>query len=250
MAPVLETRALDKRFGGIVAASAISIAIEKGARHALIGPNGAGKTTFVNLLAGTIHPSGGEILIEGKPITALAPHRRTRLGIARTFQINQLFTELSPAETLGLAISERRGLGGDWWRRFGAHSGLAAEIAELLARFGLADVMSAPTASLPYGKQRLLELAIASACGPRLLLLDEPAAGVPHGERHEILAAVAALPAEVAVLLIEHDMDIVFSFADRISVLVNGVLLAEGTPAEIERDPRVRAAYLGEPGDA
>jgi ABC-type branched-subunit amino acid transport system ATPase component len=250
MRAVLETRNLDKRFGGIVAANAISIAIAKGARHALIGPNGAGKTTFVNLLAGVLQPSGGEILLDGEPITRLRPHRRVRLGIARTFQINQLFADLSPVETLGLAISERHGAGGDWWRIAGGRSGITAELAELIERFHLADVMTERTARLAYGKQRLLEIAVAFACRPRLLLLDEPAAGVPEAERHEILAAIAALPPDVTVLLIEHDMDIVFSFADRISVLVNGELFVEGAPDQVARDPRVKAVYLGEAFDA
>jgi len=246
MAPVLETRNLDKRFGGIVAASGISIAIRKGARHALIGPNGAGKTTFVNLLTGVLRPSGGEILLDGAPITNLQPHRRVQLGIARTFQINQLFADLTPIETLGLAVSERHGSGRDWWRIVGSRAGITVEVAELLERFRLADVMTERTATLPYGKQRLLEIAVAFACRPRVLLLDEPAAGVPEAERHEILATIAALPADVTVLLIEHDMDIVFSFADRISVLVNGELFVEGPPDDVACDPRVKAVYLGE----
>jgi branched-chain amino acid transport system ATP-binding protein len=247
--PVLETRDLDKRFGGIVAANAISMSIRKGARRALIGPNGAGKTTFVNLLTGMLRPSGGEILLDGAPITNLEPHRRVRLGIARTFQINQLFADLTPIETLGLAVSERHGSGRDWWRIVGSRAGITAEVAELLERFRLVDVMSERTAILPYGKQRLLEIAVAFACRPRVLLLDEPAAGVPEAERHEILATIAALPADVTVLLIEHDMDIVFSFADRISVLVNGQLFVEGPPDEVARDPRVKAVYLGEAFD-
>jgi branched-chain amino acid transport system ATP-binding protein len=247
--PVLETKDLDKRFGGIVAASAISIAIQKGARHALIGPNGAGKTTFVNLLTGVLRPSGGEIMLDGAPITNLEPHERVRLGIARTFQINQLFADLTPIETLGLAISERHGSGRDWWRVVGSRAGITAEVAELLERFRLTDIMTERTATLPYGKQRLLEIAVAFACRPRVLLLDEPAAGVPEAERHEILATIAALPADVTVLLIEHDMDIVFSFADRISVLVNGVLFVEGPPDEVARDQRVKAVYLGEAFD-
>jgi branched-chain amino acid transport system ATP-binding protein len=250
MAAVLETRNLDKRFGGIVAASAITMAIEKGARHALIGPNGAGKTTFVNLLTGMLRPSGGDILLDGTSIIAIEPHRRVRLGIARTFQINQLFADLTPIETLGLAISERHGSGRDWWRVVGSRGGITSEIADLLERFRLADVMNERTGTLPYGKQRLLEIALALACRPRVLLLDEPAAGVPEAERHDILATIAALPADVTVLLIEHDMDIVFSFADRISVLVNGQLFVEGPPEDVARDERVKKVYLGEAFDA
>jgi branched-chain amino acid transport system ATP-binding protein len=248
--PVLETRGLDKHFGGIIAANQVSLSIEKGARHALIGPNGAGKTTIVNLLTGVIKPSGGQILLDGQDITRLEPHERVRLGIARTFQINQLFADLTPIETLGLAISERLGLGKHWWRIVGSKPAVTEEIIELLERFRLGDVMRERTAILPYGKQRLLEIALAIACKPRVLLLDEPAAGVPEDERHEILATVEALPKDVTVLLIEHDMDIIFSFADRISVLVNGSLFVEGDPDEVARDPRVKAVYLGEAFDA
>lgn len=243
---VLETSGLDKRFGGIIATNQVSLRVERGARHALIGPNGAGKTTLINLLTGVLRPSNGRIFLDGQDITSLEPHRRVRLGISRTFQINQLFMDLTPLETLGLAVSERLGSGSDWWRLVGTKVGVIDEIVSLLERFGLSDVMDERTAVLPYGKQRLLEIALAFACRPRVLLLDEPAAGVPEAERHEILATIAALPADVTVLLIEHDMDIVFSFADRISVLVNGELFVEGTPEEVAKDPRVKAVYLGE----
>jgi len=250
MPVVLETRGLDKHFGGIVAANQVSLSIEKGARHALIGPNGAGKTTIVNLLTGVLKPTAGQILLDGGDITRLDPHERVHLGIARTFQINQLFADLTPIETLGLAVSERLGYGKDWWRVVGSKPEVTAEIVELIERFRLGDVMHERTAILPYGKQRLLEIALAIACRPRVLLLDEPAAGVPEDERHEILATVEALPKNVTVLLIEHDMDIIFSFADRISVLVNGSLFVEGPPDEVARDPRVKAVYLGEAFDA
>jgi branched-chain amino acid transport system ATP-binding protein len=246
MTTVLETVGLKKRFGGITAANAVSLRVEKGARHALIGPNGAGKTTVVNLLTGVLRPTAGRILLEDRDITALNVHERVRLGIARTFQINQLFSDLTPLESLGLAVSERLGSGRDWWRLAGSKSGIVEEVMELIERFHLVDVMYERTAVLPYGKQRLLEVALAIACRPHVLLLDEPAAGVPETERHEILSAVAALPADVTVLLIEHDMDLVFSFADRISVMVNGALFVEGAPAEVARDPRVKAVYLGE----
>jgi len=248
--PILETVALEKRFGGIVAARDVSLAVEKGARHALIGPNGAGKTTVINLLTGVLRPTSGSIRLAGRDITTLLPHQRVRLGMARTFQINQLFLELSPLETIGLAISERLGLGRDWWRVVGSRPEVTGEIVEVLERFRLADVMHERTAILPYGKQRLLEIALAFACRPQVLLLDEPAAGVPEAERHELLATIGSLPEEVTVLLIEHDMDLVFSFADRISVLVNGGLLLDGAPEEVARDPRVKAVYLGEEIDA
>jgi branched-chain amino acid transport system ATP-binding protein len=246
MPVVLETVDLTKRFSGIVAADNISLQLEQGARHALIGPNGAGKTTFINLLTGVQAPTGGRIVLDGEDITGLPVHKRVQLGIVRTFQINQLFNDLTPLEAIGLAVSERRGQGRDWWRLVGSRSDLISEVVEILTRFHLTDVGEQPTSILPYGKQRLLEIALAIACRPRVLLLDEPAAGVPEDERHEILAAVAMLPDDVSVLLIEHDMDIVFSFADRISVLVNGALFTNGTPEEVARDPRVKAVYLGE----
>ncbi|MGB7099022.1 MAG: ABC transporter ATP-binding protein [Xanthobacteraceae bacterium] len=248
--PILETVHLEKRFGGIVATNDLSLAIEKGARHALIGPNGAGKTTVINLLTGVLTPTEGSIILDGKDITALPPHARVRLGMARTFQINQLFPDLTPLESIGQAISERMGAGAQWWRVIGSKSAVTEEIVGILERFRLVEVMHARTAILPYGKQRLLEIALAFACRPQVLLLDEPAAGVPEAERHELLATIAALPAEVTVLLIEHDMDLVFSFADRISVLVNGGLLIDGAPEEVARDPRVKAVYLGEDLDA
>src|SRR5580658_8492061 len=241
---ILETIGLEKRFGGIVAAHDVSLAVEKGARHALIGPNGAGKTTVINLLTGVLKPTAGRV------ITALDPHQRVRLGMARTFQINQLFLDLTPLETIGLAVSERLGSGGDFWRLVGSKAAVTDEIVEIVERFRLADVMHERTAILPYGKQRLLEIALAFACRPHVLLLDEPAAGVPEAERHDLLATIAALPGEVTVLLIEHDMDLVFSFADRISVLVNGSLFVDGAPEDVARDPRVKAVYLGEEADA
>jgi len=250
MPPVLETVGLVKRFGGITAANDVSLQIEKGARHALIGPNGAGKTTVVNLLTGMLRPSEGRILLDGQDITNAEPHMRVRRGIARTFQINQLFAELTPIEAIGLAVSERMGTGRQWWRLVGRRSEVVEDIIGIIEQFRLADVMYDRTAILPYGKQRLLEIALAIACRPRVLLLDEPAAGVPEAERHEILTTVASLPKDVTVLLIEHDMDIVFSFADRISVLVNGALFADGTPDAVARDARVKAVYLGETFDA
>ena len=245
MSAVLETVGLVKRFGGILATDHVTFALEEGARHALIGPNGAGKTTFVNLLTGVLGPSEGRVLLGGEDVTSLRPDQRARRGLARTFQINQLFPEMTPLEALALAVSERQGGGTQWWRRVGA-DGLVEEVARIASRFGLTDELDRRTASLAYGKQRLLEIALAFACKPRVLLLDEPAAGVPQAERAELIEAVAALPREVAVLLIEHDMDLVFAYADRISVLVDGALLTQGPPEEIAKDARVRAVYLGE----
>ena len=246
MTLVLETRGLEKQFGGLKVTRDLSLKITKGARHALIGPNGAGKTTVINLLTGVLRPNSGRILLEGRDITDMTVHGRVLRGLSRTFQINQLYPDLTPIETIGLAVAERLGRGGDWWRVMGTREDVNAEIAENLERFHLTDVMNQPTSTLPYGKQRLLEIAVAIATRPRVLLLDEPAAGVPESERHDILAAVASLPRDVTVLLIEHDMDLVFSFADRISVLVNGAMLVEGTPEEVARDSQVKAVYLGE----
>jgi branched-chain amino acid transport system ATP-binding protein len=243
----LETHGLAKRFGGIVATNDVTFSLKTGARHALIGPNGAGKTTFVNLLTGVLPPSAGRVLLGGEDITRLKPEARVRRGLVRTFQINQLFADLTPLETLALAVGERLGEGTTWHRSVGGDA-LAREVDAVATRFGLADVLDVRTDTLPYGKQRLLEIAVAFAWAPRVLLLDEPAAGVPAAERQDILDAIAALPADVSVMLVEHDMDLVFSFAKRISVLVDGALLTEGTPQEIAADPRVRAVYLGEAG--
>jgi branched-chain amino acid transport system ATP-binding protein len=245
-APALEARGLVRRFGGLTATDNVSFAIAAGARQALIGPNGAGKTTLINLLTGVLKPSSGAVLLDGADVTALSAAGRVRRGLSRTFQINQLFPGLTPAESLALAICEREGSGADVWRVAGGGATVVAEVEDLLQRFGLEDVMDLPTRGLAYGRQRLLEIALALAAKPKVLLLDEPAAGVPEDERHDILAALAALPADVAILLIEHDMDLVFNFATRISVLVAGRILCEGDPASIAADERVRAVYLGE----
>jgi len=243
---LLQVQSVSKHFGSLIALNNISMMVEPGELRAIIGPNGAGKTTFFNTISGFFRPTSGSIFFDGRDITDVPAHKRVALGMARTFQINQLFGDLTPLETIGLAVSERRGQGFDWWRIVGSRSDLVTEAVEILERFHLTDVIDRRTAILPYGKQRLLEIAVAIACRPRVLLLDEPAAGVPSDERHEILAAVASLPDDVTVLLIEHDMDIVFSFADRISVLVNGAMFVEGTPEEVAHDPRVKAVYLGE----
>ncbi|MDB5882162.1 MAG: amino acid/amide transporter ATP-binding protein 1, family [Ramlibacter sp.] len=244
--PVLSARGLVKRFGGITATDKVTLDLQKGARHALIGPNGAGKTTLINLLTGVLDATEGQIVLEGQDITRLAPHQRVRRGLVRTFQINQLFDGLTPLETLALTVSQQRGLGARWWQPLGADVGVAERCDQLLEQFHLASVKDQPTGVLAYGKRRLLEIAVALACEPRVLLLDEPVAGVPAGEREELLHTVASLPQDVSVLLIEHDMDLVFSFATRMTVLVNGAVLTEGSPEEISANPEVKAVYLGE----
>jgi branched-chain amino acid transport system ATP-binding protein len=242
---VLSAQGLVKRFGGITATDQVTLNLRKGARHALIGPNGAGKTTLINLLTGVLQPTAGCILLEGQDITALAPHQRVKRGMVRTFQINQLFDSLSPLQTLALTVSQHHGYGRQWWRALGGNKDVSERCEQLLEQFHLTEVMNQTTQELAYGKRRLLEIAIALACEPRVLLLDEPVAGVPAGEREELLQTVADLPADVSVLLIEHDMDLVFSFAKYMTVLVNGAVLTEGDPDTIANDPQVKAVYLG-----
>jgi branched-chain amino acid transport system ATP-binding protein len=246
MTTVLETRGLLKRFGGITPTNDVSIQVEKGARRALIGPNGAGKTTLINLLTGVLEPTAGSIWLDGADITQLAPHQRVRRGIVRTFQINQLFGELTPLQSLALTVSSRLGLSGGWWKPLGNDPRVTKACEKLLTQFHLADEMNQKVGLLAYGKRRLLEIATALACEPRVLLLDEPVAGVPEGEREEIFDIINALPADVSVLLIEHDMDLVFNFATSVTVLVNGAVFAEGSVDAIANDPRVKAVYLGE----
>ncbi len=250
MTAALETRSLVKRFGGLAACNDVSLTLAQGARHALIGPNGAGKTTLVNLLTGVLEPTSGAVLLGGEDITRLSVHARVRRGMVRTFQITQLFNGLTPLSSLALAVTAQRGASDGAWRPLGRDPTVAMECESLLARFGLADVMDQPVASLAYGKRRLLEIATALACRPRVLLLDEPVAGVPEGDRQEIFETIGALPADVSVLLIEHDMDLVFNFAKTVTVLVNGAVFAEGDVASISSDPRVKAVYLGEGEDA
>jgi branched-chain amino acid transport system ATP-binding protein len=242
---VLSAENLVKRFGGITATGDVTLHLRRGARHALIGPNGAGKTTLINLLTGVLDPTAGRIVLEGQDITRLAPHQRVRRGMVRTFQINQLFASMTPLQTLALVIAQHRGQGAAWWKPLGRDPAVAQRAEELLHTFRLTEVMDQRTEHLAYGKRRLLEIAIALACEPRVLLLDEPVAGVPAGEREEILQTVAGLPADVSVLLIEHDMDLVFSFAQRMTVMVNGSVLTEGDPDQIAQDPQVKAVYLG-----
>jgi branched-chain amino acid transport system ATP-binding protein len=242
---VLRAENLVMRFGGITATNNVTLNLRQGARHALIGPNGAGKTTLINLLTGVLQPTAGRIHLEGHDITTLAPHLRVQRGMVRTFQINQLFDTLTPLQTLALTVSQQKGSGAQWWQPLGASKSAVQRCEQLLEQFHLTEVMNRPTQVLAYGKRRLLEIAIALACEPRVLLLDEPVAGVPAGEREELLQTVAALPADVSVLLIEHDMDLVFSFATRMTVLVNGTVLTEGDPQQIANDPQVKAVYLG-----
>jgi len=245
---LLETRALSRNFGALAAAREISFALEAGARRALIGPNGAGKTTFINLLTGVLKPSHGTVALKGRDITALSQAERVKLGIARTFQINRLFRGLSVLENVYIAVAERVGAATSMFRPAGRRTDVIEEAMHLLETVKLQDDAKHRISELPYGRQRLVEIAIALGLKPEVLLLDEPAAGVPSAESHIILDAVAALPKHIGVLIIEHDMDLVFRFADRITVLVGGAVFAEGTPKDIAANAEVRAVYLGQAG--
>jgi branched-chain amino acid transport system ATP-binding protein len=232
MPAALETRGLYRSFGGLAVTTNVDLRLERGSRQALIGPNGAGKTTLINLISGALAPSAGRVWLDGREVTDLPAHARARLGLARTFQINQLFARLSVIDQLLLAIGERRRAGRRLWRPLGADGPLLDEAFALLQALRLEDQALAPITTLPYGRQRLVEIALALAARPKVLLLDEPAAGVPAAESHLILDAIQALPADIAVLIVEHDM-------------AGGAILTEGTPAEIAADERVREAYLG-----
>jgi branched-chain amino acid transport system ATP-binding protein len=241
----LATRGLSKAFGSLVVARDIELRLPVGARYALIGPNGAGKTTLINLITGMLAPNTGSILLGEEDITRLEPHERVRRGLARTFQINTLFAGLNALEAVTLAVCERRGISARFWRNIAAHSEAIEEAYDILARLHLGNDCYQPTRELPYGRQRLLEIALALATRPRVLLLDEPAAGVPHEESGEIFEAVANLSDDLTLLFIEHDMHVVFRFASHIIVLVGGAVFTEGSPAEIAADPKVREVYLG-----
>jgi branched-chain amino acid transport system ATP-binding protein len=246
MTAVLSTTGLSKQFGAFRANSDVTLAFPPGARHALIGPNGAGKTTLINLLTGALAPTSGEVYLEGERITAMAQHERVKRGMTRTFQINTLFPGLTVLESVMLAVCERKGTAGRWHRTVASRREEADEAVALLMSLHLAAHANVLTRDLPYGRQRLVEIALALATKPRILLLDEPAAGIPAGESAELFAVIAGLPRDVTILFIEHDMELVFRFAERITVLVGGRVLTEGPPSEIAADPRVREVYLGE----
>jgi len=241
----LSTRSLDKSFGSLVVAKDIALDLPPGERYALIGPNGAGKTTLINLITGMLKPDRGQIILGDSDITALEPQDRVKRGLVRTFQINTLFPHLNALEAVTLAVCERRGYAGTWWRKLPAYRDAIEEAYAILASLGLGAHCYRPTRELAYGQQRLVEIALALATKPKVLLLDEPAAGVPQGESAELFSVIANLSRDIAVLFIEHDMNVVFRFANRIIVMVGGRILVEGTPQEIAADARVREVYLG-----
>ena len=242
----LEVIGLHKNFGALEVAHNIDFKLKRGARHALIGPNGAGKTTFINLITGVLAPSSGQIILNGQDITGLGEAERSRCGLARTFQINQLFRGLTVLENVVLAIAERQGIASSMFRPLSSYSEVTDEAMDLLGNFELDEDALRRIDELPYGRQRLVEIVIALGQRPSVLLLDEPAAGIPSSESQHILDAASALSSDITVLIIEHDMEIVFSVADYITVLVSGAVLTEGEPEVIAADERVRAVYLGE----
>jgi len=241
----LSARGLNKSFGSLVVAANVCLSLPPGVRYALIGPNGAGKTTLINLMTGLLRPTEGRIFLGTDDITALPPEQRVQRGLVRTFQINSLFPHLTALESVTLAVCERRRVAATWWRRLTAYRQEIDEAYEILSTLSLAPVCRRLTRELAYGQQRLLEIALALAARPKVLLLDEPAAGVPREESRELFTAIAGLSRDITVLFIEHDMDLVFRFASRVIVMVGGRVLVEGTPAEIAADPQVRAVYLG-----
>jgi branched-chain amino acid transport system ATP-binding protein len=243
--PALSTRSLHKSFGSLTVANDVALDLPHGARYALIGPNGAGKTSLINLITGMLKPDSGRIFLGPDEITALEPQERVKRGLVRTFQINTLFPHLNALEAVTLAVCERRGYCGTWRRKLAAHGEAIEEAYAILRALRLSASCYRPTHELAYGQQRLLEIALALATKPKVLLLDEPAAGVPREESAELFAVIADLSREIAVLFVEHDMNVVFRFANRIIVMVGGRILVEGTPAEIAADNRVREVYLG-----
>jgi ABC-type branched-subunit amino acid transport system ATPase component len=228
-----------------VVAQDVELELPQGVRHALIGPNGAGKTTLINLMTGMLAPDAGQILLGGEDVTSLRPEARVRRGLARTFQINTLFPQLTALESVALAVLERDGHAHNWWRGLTRFATEVDEAASILQSLNLQQRLHRLTRELAYGEQRLLEIALALATRPRVLLLDEPAAGVPKDESAGLFAAIAGLSSALTVLFIEHDMDVVFRFASRIHVMVGGRILVQGAPDDIVRDPRVREVYLG-----
>lgn len=245
MTALLEVEGLSKNFGGLQVSSDITLSLHPGERCALIGPNGAGKTTFVNLVTGVLPPSSGTIRLDGHDVTGLSAQARVRRGLIRSFQVARLFRSATVREHLELAVLERERRTFRLFASIRRMPGLSDEVSALIEEMGLAPVADTIIGRLAYGQQRLLEIALALALRPKVLILDEPAAGVPHSESHRILDALDRLPADLAVLMIEHDMDLVFRFAKRIVVLAQGCLLCSGTAAEIAADPRVREVYLG-----
>lgn len=244
--PLLQITGLTRRFGGVLAADAISLEIRPGEVNAVIGPNGAGKTTLIGLVTGEISPQGGTVRFNGTDITRLPVHRRNHLGLARSFQITSLFTDLTTFENVALAVQAHRGHSFRFWRDARREDELRKPALAALGRVGLAERAAVRVAKLSHGEHRQLEIAMALATEPRLLLLDEPMAGMGPDESAQIVRMLRQLKGSMAILLIEHDMEAVFALADRLTVLVYGQIIASGDPGTVRADAAVRQAYLGE----
>ena len=245
MSAIFEVKNLRKAFGGLTVTNDVSLSMAPGDRVALIGPNGAGKTSFVNLVTGNLRPDAGEIHIAGHNVNRIDAIGRVRRGLVRSFQVTRLFQDMTPAEHIGMAVLQRTGRSGRMFGNFLAMRDVMAETEELLGTLGLAGLAHRKVSEIAYGQQRLLEIAVAMALKPKVLLLDEPAAGVPQSDTGRIEQALADLPPDLAVLMIEHDMDLVFRFAKRVVVLAAGTIIFDGSPKDVTQDARVREAYLG-----
>ena len=237
---------LSKRFGGVIATDSVSLEVAAGEIHALIGPNGAGKTTLIGQICGSLRPDAGEVFFEERSITGLAQHARVRAGLARSFQVTSIFRRFTVLDNLALAVQARSGSSFSFWKPLVSERALLQQALIVVEEIGLLEKRDAPAATLAHGEQRALEVGLALATQPRLVLLDEPMAGMGPEESERMLALIERIRARVTVLLVEHDMDAVFRLADRISVLVSGRIIAPGAAAEIRRNAEVRRAYLGE----
>jgi branched-chain amino acid transport system ATP-binding protein len=244
----LDARGLQKAFGALVVAQDVDLSLAPGARRALIGPNGAGKTTLVGMLSGVLRPDAGEISIFGTDVTHVGMVRRVRRGLVRTFQISSLFPSLSVLENIFLAVSSRAGASLDFWRAAGRRRAILERSERIVEELRLADDMHRRVSEIAYGRQRLIEIGIALALEPKILLLDEPAAGIPSGEVDLLLQALDGLPRDIAILMIEHDMQMVRRFATEVTVLVHGKILMTGAPQDVMASPEVQAVYLGTAG--
>jgi len=243
---MLELRSVSKRFGGVVATDNVALEVAQGEVHALIGPNGAGKTTLIGQISGSLQTEVGTIRFLGRNVTGLRQHQRVRAGLARSYQITSIFKRFTVLDNLALAVQARSGSSFSFWRPVASEAALFDEARAISMEIGLAERLEVTAGNLAHGEQRALEVGLALATRPRLVLLDEPMAGMGPEESQRIIALIGRIRAGVTVLLVEHDMDAVFRLADRITVLVNGRVIASGRPAEIRADKEVRRAYLGD----
>jgi branched-chain amino acid transport system ATP-binding protein len=247
---VLSTRGLSKRFGALVVADDIDLALRRGERRAMIGPNGAGKTTFVGLLCGALRPDDGTITLLDRDITAEPTHRRVKAGLVRTFQVSSLFRSLTVLENVYLAASEHLGVARRMWRAAAHHREVLERAEQMIAQLGLVDDMHHRISEIAYGRQRLVEIGIALCLEPKVLVLDEPAAGIPSDQAARLLEVIELLPADMTIMLIEHDMQVVRRFATEVTVLVAGTVLMTGSPQDVMSNDEVRSVYLGQSGHA